>query len=107
MLKRFAYILTLLAVLLSAAVPARAADNVEHYTISFTEAGTMPIDDFGGCLPYSEGSIYESRTYDVMVTEFVDGPRAGHIQFTGVTVGEFVISPAEGKSGPPQPIHCP
>ncbi len=99
MFRRIGYFITVLAVLLVGAAPARAAENVSHYTISFSEGSTMPVDDFDGCLPYANGSIYEHRSYDIKVTEFVDGPRQGQVQFTGVAIGDFVISPAAGESG--------
>ncbi len=100
MFRRIGSLIAILAALLLGAAPARAAENVSHDTIAFAEGSTMPIGDFDGCLPYANGSIYEYRSYHVKVSTFVAGPRQGQVQFTGVTTGNFVISPAAGASGP-------
>ncbi len=58
----------------------------------------MPLDDAAACVGYA-GTIYEKRSYDVMVTEFVDGPNQGMVHLTGVIMGEFTIEPEAGTPG--------
>ena len=77
-----------------------AADNVVHYSLSFSEAGSMPLPpELAACVGYS-GSIYEERAYALRVTEFVAGPNEGSVQLTGTIAGSFTIAPDPGVAGP-------
>ena len=99
MYRRMSILFAALSLLMSTAVGTLAADNVVHYPMAFSEESTMPLDDAAACVGYA-GTIYEKRSYDVMVTEFVDGPNQGMVHLTGVIVGEFTIAPEAGAVGP-------
>ncbi len=99
MFRRICPLLGAIALLLITSAPALAAKNVVHYPLAFTEEGSMPLDDASDCVGYA-GTIFERRTYDLRVTEFVAGPNEGMVHLTGVIWGEFRITPGAGESGP-------
>ncbi len=99
MYRRMSILFAALSLLMSTAVGTLAADNVVHYPMAFSEESTMPLDDAAACVGYA-GTIYEKRSYDVMVTEFVDGPNQGMVHLRGVIMGEFTIAPEAGAAGP-------
>ena len=99
MYRRMSILFAALSLLMSTAVGTLAADNVVHYPMEFSEESTMPLDDAATCVGYA-GTIYEKRSYDVMVTEFVDGPNQGMVHVTGAIMGEFTITPEAGAAGP-------
>ena len=99
MFRRMSILFAAFGLLMSTAAGAVATDNVVRYPIAFSEESTMPLDDAAACVGYA-GTIYEKRSYDVVVTEFVDGPNQGMVHLTGVIMGEFTIVPEAGAAGP-------
>ena len=100
MFRRMSILFAALSLLMSTGAGALAADNVVRYPIAFSEESTMALDtDVAACVGYA-GTIYEKRSYDVVVTEFVDGPNQGMLHLTGVIMGEFTIVPEAGAAGP-------
>jgi len=88
------------SLLISTASSVVAADNVVRYQIAFSEESTMAVEpDVSACVGYA-GTIYENRTYDVWVTEFVEGPKQGMVHLTGTVTGAFTITPEAGNSSP-------
>jgi hypothetical protein len=97
---RIAVLVAAISLLVLAAPTALAAGNVIHYQFLEFEQSSMPLDDeVAACVGYS-GVIHEDRTYDVRVTEFVDGPRAGRVHLTGFVFGDFTIEPDDPDAGP-------
>lgn len=100
MFRRISILFAALSLMASAASSVLAADNVAHYPIAFSEESAMSLDpEVSACVGYA-GTIYEQRTYDVRITEFVDGPNQGMVHLTGVIMGAFTIAPAEGEPEP-------
>ncbi len=100
MFRPISILFAVLGLLASTASGVLAAGNVVHYPIAFSEESTMDIDpDVAACAGYA-GTIYERRSYDLRVTEFVDGPKQWVVHLTGVIMGEFTIVPAAGEPGP-------
>ena len=100
MFRRISIVLAVLILLMTTASSVLARGNVEHYPIAFSEESTMAVEpDVAACVGYA-GTIYEQRSYDLRVTEFVDGPNQGMVHLTGVIMGEFIITPLEGEQGP-------
>ncbi len=100
MFRRISILFAALGLLMSTASGALARGNVIHYPIAFSEESTMELEPEGAaCVGYA-GTIYEERSYDLQVTEFVDGPNQGMVHLTGVIMGEFSIAPLAGEPGP-------
>ncbi len=98
MVRRFT-ILVLVSGLLLAALPASAAGNVIHYSLTGAEDSSMPLDDLESCVGYA-GAINEQRSYDYRISEFVSGPRQGQVRLNGVVMGDFTIVPDDAAAGP-------
>jgi hypothetical protein len=90
--------LALVALLLIGTSNAFAANNVAHYTLSFSEESTMEIPT-GTCGLNYPASITEYRSYQLRVTEFVDGPKEGMMLINGVIIGDFTIFPTGEATG--------
>jgi hypothetical protein len=77
MFHRIGALIAVISLLALVAPSTLAAGNVIHYQFVEFEPSSMPLDDeLAACVGYS-GVVNEERAYDVRVTEFVDGPRAG------------------------------
>lgn len=100
MIRRTIATLAVLGLLLAAAPGALAADNVVHYQISFYEESSLELSEEGTACAGYEGTLHEQRTYDIRVTEFVDGPRAGDVHLTGFVTGPFSMTPHDPADGP-------
>jgi hypothetical protein len=97
---RIAVAIAAISLLVFAAPTALAARNIVHYQFDESEQSSMPLDDeLAACVGYS-GIGHEDRTYDVRITEFVDGPRAGRVHLTGFVFGDFTIDPDDPNAGP-------
>ncbi len=90
--------LAMVALLLIGTSSAFAANNVAHYTFSFSEESTTEIGT-GFCGLNYPASVTEHRSYQVRVTEFVDGPNEGMMLINGVIIGEFTLFPTGGATG--------
>ncbi|CAN5674709.1 hypothetical protein BH24CHL1_BH24CHL1_06580 [soil metagenome] len=100
MIRHTIAIVAVLAALLVSAPSVLAAQHVIHYRLTFSEESSLTLsEEIASCVGY-EGMIHEERLYDVRVTEFVDGPRAGNVYLTGVVSGPFTIEPHDPEAGP-------
>lgn len=100
MTRQIVAVVAALALLTVTATGGLAAGNVIHYHYLDYEESSMELgDDLAACVGYS-GTLNEERTYDLRVTEFVGGPRAGEVQLNGFVTGPIAIVPDDPDAGP-------
>lgn len=97
--RRLAHLLIASLLAMLAVLPAAAAKNVVHTTISIDETVTFPLGPEALCFGVPEGTgITVHFTGEVKLTQFVSGPNAGRVHVKGKESFTFSV-PSTGASG--------